>query len=133
MNDDEDILTGSSETMADDLYDQYEDTYPDSVRAVEDVAGRVGLACADWDDVLEVAAGGVALACAPLVRAALPWWILAESRAATPGERTVPLSTADIAGLFRVHHIRRVGRSSSPPARGRGGAPRRDYPNPAEL
>ena len=71
----EDILTGSSETMADDLYDQYEDTYPDSVRAVEDVAGRVGLACADLDDVLEVAAGGVALACAPLVRAALPWWI----------------------------------------------------------
>jgi hypothetical protein len=68
----EDILTGSSETMAD---DQYEDTYPDSVRAVDDVAGRVALACADLDDVLEVAAGGVALACAPLVRAALPWWI----------------------------------------------------------
>ena len=72
MNDDEDILTGSSETIAD---DEYEET-PDSVQALEGVAGMVGLACADLDEALgvvsESAAGAVALACAPWVRAALP-------------------------------------------------------------
>ena len=70
----EDILTGSSETMADDLYDQYEDTYPDSVRAVEDVAGMVGLACADLDEAL----GAVALAydAPPWVRALHPLNVL---------------------------------------------------------
>ena len=65
MNDDEDILTGSSETIAD---DEYEET-PDSVQALEGVAGMVGLVCADLDEAL----GAVALArAAPWIRAAHP-------------------------------------------------------------
>ena len=69
MNDDEDILTGSSETIAD---DEYEET-PDSVQALEGVAGMVGLVCADLDEAL----GAVALArAAPWIRAAHPLNVL---------------------------------------------------------
>ena len=70
MNDEEDILTGSSEMVAD---DEYEET-PDSVQALESVAGIVGLVSADLDEAL----GAVALACAapPWVRATHPLNVL---------------------------------------------------------
>jgi hypothetical protein len=70
MNDEEDILTGSSATVADDQYEEL----PDSVQVLEGVAGMVGLACADLDEAL----GAVALAYAapPWVRAAHPLNVL---------------------------------------------------------
>ena len=70
MNDEEDILTGSSATVADDQYEEL----PDSVQVLEGVAGMVGLVCAD----LEEALGAVALAydAPPWVRALHPLNVL---------------------------------------------------------